>query len=151
VVDVAAKQKKYTLVLVGGGALSKHEWRLLDQKLKNRFLHISTVDSPTLNVLLNFAFCLVYPSEYEGFGIPILEAMKAGCPVITTNVSSLPEVCGDAALKVDQICVDKIEEKIYCLEDGSARQTLIEKGFKQASQFTWDRVYRETERFYNKL
>jgi len=97
----------YTLVMVGGGRLSKNEIAQLDKELPNRYVQLNGINNDELNILYNYAFCLLYPSRYEGFGIPILEAMQAGCPVVTSNVSSIPEVCGGACLKVNKIEVDE--------------------------------------------
>jgi len=110
---------------------------------KVRFL--DNINDDELNTLYHNAFCFVLPSLYEGFGLPILEAMQAGCPVITSNVSSLPEAAGDACLYVDPENVDDIKEKILkVLGDKKLRQVLIEKGKKQVKKFSWEKTARET-------
>jgi glycosyltransferase involved in cell wall biosynthesis len=82
-----------------------------------------------------------YPSIYEGFGLPVLEAMACGAPVLTSNVSSLPEVVGDAALSVDPTDVNAIsEEMLKAMTDGGLREDLRQKGPEQAKQFTWRRT-----------
>ncbi|MFH7882694.1 MAG: glycosyltransferase family 1 protein, partial [Candidatus Aenigmatarchaeota archaeon] len=81
---------------------------------------------------------LVYPSLYEGFGLPPLEAMACGCPVLTSERASLPEVCGDAAVYCDPESIESIEEGIYrILTDEQLRDTLIEKGLKRTKFFEW--------------
>ena len=87
----------------------------------------------------------VYPSIYEGFGLPLLEAMKSGVPVITSNVTSLPEIAGDAACLVDPLDVSSIGAGIERLaNDNAMRSELVSRGLNRAAQFTWDRAARET-------
>lgn len=88
--------------------------------------------------LLSGAIALVYPSLYEGFGLPVLEALACGTPVLTSNVSSLPEVAGDAALLVDPSDVDAIAAgMLRLITDAGLRRSLIEKGYTQARKFSW--------------
>jgi glycosyltransferase involved in cell wall biosynthesis len=83
----------------------------------------------------------VYPSLYEGFGLPVLEAMACGCPVITSNVSSLPEVVGDAALLVDPYDVEALAQAMLTvLEDDSLKKEMSKKGIAQAQRFSWDKA-----------
>ena len=98
-----------------------------------------------LIALYQMARCFVFPSLYEGFGLPVVEAMTAGCPLITTNRSSLPEVAGNAALLVDPLNVEEMActmERV--LEDEALRQHMIDDGRVQASRFSW----KETARIY---
>ena len=97
------------------------------------------------------AFCLLYPSTYEGFGIPIIEAMKAGCPVVSSNISSMPEVAGKACVLVDNVSIISFLESINKLNDEKFRESLIKKGFLQAEKFSWDRCYDETIKFYQEV
>lgn len=97
------------------------------------------VDEPTLAHLFQHARALVYPSKYEGFGLPPLEAMTAGCPVITTRETSLPEVCGDAAVYVDPDDIHAFTGAILSVEnDARLRERLRAAGFAQAATFTWE-------------
>ena len=83
---------------------------------------------------------LVYPSLYEGFGIPVLEAMKVGVPVVTSNTSAIPEVAGGAALLVDPTDVQALSAAMArVLNDKSLRAELKAKGIERAREFTWDR------------
>ncbi len=102
--------------------------------------------------LYQHASLFVFPSRYEGFGLPVLEAMACGCPIICSNVSSLPEVAGDAALLVDPLDVDKLtSEMVRVLRDLELRSDLRKRGLAQASTFSWDRTARETIAVYRKV
>ncbi len=97
--------------------------------------HVSAIE---MDDLLNHASVLVFPSFYEGFGLPPLEGMAHGCPVVVSNVSSLPEVCGDAAEYVDPSNVQSIAEGMYrVLTNSSVRRQLIEKGLERSKLFSW--------------
>lgn len=97
------------------------------------------VDEPTLARLFRHAHALIYPSKYEGFGLPPLEAMTAGCPVITTRATSLPEVCGDAAVYVDPDNSREFAEAIVAVgTDALLRERLRAAGSAQAATFTWE-------------
>lgn len=146
-VDTVKQFPGFCLVIVGGKEFSDQEEEILAD-LKERYYRFEGVSGKALNWLYNHAFCLLYPSSYEGFGIPVLEAMRAGCPVVSTNLSSIPEVAGDAALLVDTPDVDLFVEKVNLLKDDEIRENLREKGFVQASKFSWDKCFEETLAFY---
>lgn len=102
------------------------------------------VSAGEMEDLLNRASLVVFPSFYEGFGLPPLEGMAHGCPVVVSNVSSLPEVCGDAAEYVDPTDVHSIASGMYrLLTDAELREQLVAKGFRQAKQFQWRRIARQ--------
>ena len=110
------------------------------------------VDEAELIHLFQTARCFVYPSLYEGFGLPVLEAMGCGCPVITSNTSSMPEVAGDAALLVDPCEADNIEGAICKLtNDPALCAELSAKGIQRASEFSWRRTAERTLDVYRKL
>lgn len=98
------------------------------------------------------ARAFVYPSQYEGFGIPPLEAMGCGCPVACADTSSIPEVVGDAALLFDPLQVDSIRDALetLCLDE-AAREHYVCSGARRAQQFSWDRCARETATAYEAL
>ncbi len=105
-----------------------------------------------LPAIMSGATALVYPSLYEGFGIPVAEAMACGIPVLTSNVSSLPEVAGDAALTVDPTDVDGLAESIRTLAgDEALRADLSEKGLKRATRYTWSKAAELTLASYRKV
>lgn len=96
------------------------------------------VDDADVAALYSAADALVFPSLYEGFGFPVLEAMRCGTPVICSNTSSLPELAGDAALTVDPLDVDALAAAIrHLLDDEVSRARLMELGYAQAARFTW--------------
>lgn len=99
--------------------------------------------------LLAFSEALVYPSLYEGFGLPVLEAMAVGAPVITSDRTSLPEVAGDAAILVDPTSAGAIAEAMrHCYLNTAARVELASRGRRRAANFTWDRAARATVAAY---
>lgn len=113
--------------------------------VEDRVKFLEGINDEELAVFYKHALCYVLPSLYEGFGLPVVEAMKHGCPVITSNVSSLPEAGGDAALYVDPEDVDDIAEKIIKLiNNKDLQKELAEKGKKQAAKFSWEKTAKET-------
>ena len=110
------------------------------------------VDDSALGRLYARAWAFAFPSLDEGFGIPVLEAMAAGVPVLASNTSSLPEVCGDAALLVDPHDVGAIAAGLSRLiDEESLRTELIERGKRRAAEFTWERCARSTWEVYQSL
>ncbi len=112
VVDALSSLHDLRLVCVGGGPLSPDEVRLLEKLLPGRYNWSGYLSSEELNLEYNKSACQVYPSVYEGFGIPVLEAMQAGCPVVAVKSSSMPEVAGDAALLTENGDADEICDAI---------------------------------------
>jgi glycosyltransferase involved in cell wall biosynthesis len=95
---------------------------------------------------------LAYPSLYEGFGLPVLEAQACGVPVVTSDVSSLPEVGGDAAAYVDPMNIKSMQKTIQkVFYDDAVRKEMIKLGFKNVKLFTWDKTIAETIEVYRKL
>ncbi len=104
-----------------------------------------------LNRYYNSVKCLVYPSSYEGFGIPVLEAQQAGCPVIALNTSSIPEVIGDTPLLMNELKKEELLEKLELLDRSDVCQRVIEKGIENAKRFSWDKAYSEYRKMYSEL
>ena len=103
------------------------------------------VPEEDLAALLSGALAFVFPSLYEGFGLPVVEAMACGTPVVCSQSSSLPEVAGDAALLVDPLDPDSLAEALVrVVEEEGLRRELAERGFEQAQRFSWQRCARET-------
>jgi glycosyltransferase involved in cell wall biosynthesis len=110
------------------------------------------VPNSTLAILYRLAAVFVFPSLYEGFGLPPLEAMASGTPVITSNVSSLPEVVGDAALLVNPLEPEAIADSMRrVLTDAALRDDLRIRGLARASQFSWDRSIRRVREIYSEV
>jgi glycosyltransferase involved in cell wall biosynthesis len=110
------------------------------------------VSDRELEALMRLALFLVYPSLYEGFGIPILESMQIGTPVITSNLTAMPEVAGEAALLVNPYRVDDIAAAMArLLNDPSKREELVERGKQWAREFSWDRTAEEYLELYRAL
>ncbi len=120
--------------------------------LEGRVAFPGFVRDADLPALFSAASVFAYPSLYEGFGLPVLEAMACGTPVLTSKASCLPEVAGDAALLVDPLGVDEIAgglERI--LADGGLRQTLITNGYTQSGRFRWEASARQLLATYERL
>ena len=111
-----------------------------DHAMADSFRLIEDADDGELRLLYAGAVALAYPSLYEGFGLPCVEAMACRCPVVASAVSSVPEVVGDAGLLVEPTDVEAIADALsHCLGDTELRATLIERGTAQAARFTWER------------
>jgi len=112
-----------------------------DLELEDRIHIIGYAEDDDMPALYNLADAYVYPSLYEGFGLPVLEAMQSGCPVVASNATSIPEVVGDAGILLDPLRVSLWAENIYnVLCDEQLREKLINSGLKQADKFSWDRT-----------
>lgn len=137
------------LVIVG-----KRGWRCDDifcvpDEFKDSIIFKGYISDEELIALYQRAKLFIYPSLHEGFGLPVLESMACGCPVITSNLSSLPEVVGDAGILVNPHDTGEIARAIICvLQNENLTLNLIEKGLKQAKKFTWSRCAKETLNLY---
>jgi glycosyltransferase involved in cell wall biosynthesis len=141
------------LVLAGGrGWLFEDAFAVVDElKLDDRVHFVGRVASEDLLYLYNAAELLAHPAFYEGFGLPPLEAMACGLPVVVSNVASLPEVVGDAGLLIDPHDVDELTVSMWrVLKDSALRKEMREKGLKQAERFSWEKAARETMEIYQR-
>jgi len=139
------------LVLIGD-EISKYAGlrRAVHQHQLHKYVRfLGYLPEETLAVMYRLAGVFVFPSLYEGFGLPPLEAMASGTPVVTSNISSLPEVAGDAAVLVDPHFPQAIADGIYTvLTDESVRRTLRQKGLARAAQFSWEQSVRRVLGIY---
>jgi glycosyltransferase involved in cell wall biosynthesis len=139
------------LVLAGGkGWLFEDAFGIVDDLNLDGHVHfVGRVSSQELLHLYNAAELLAHPAFYEGFGLPPLEAMACGLPVIVSDVASLPEVVGDAGLLVDPHEVDELTVAMWrVLNEQQLRTEMQEKGLRQADRFSWERAARETQAIY---
>jgi len=147
-IDLVAELSAFDLYIVGAG-LSKSEGQLLQKKLKGRWKIFTHIENDALNSIYNHAYALIYPSSYEGFGIPLLEVMKTGTPFVALNKSSIPEVAGKAGLLVNELDIDAFKQAILSI-DGKENE-LSTVGKEQAAKFSWERCYKETLGVYKDL
>ena len=118
----------------------------------NDIIFIDYVEAEDLNRFYCAAELFIFPSLHEGFGLPIIEAMASGLPVITSNVTSMPEIAGDAAVLVNPLNTEEIAEKINkVLEDKEFKEALINKGLERAKFFSWKNTAEETKKIYFNL
>jgi len=118
-------------------------------EFKSDIIHIGYADDSDVPALMSGAEVFVYPSLYEGFGLPVLEAMKCGVPVITSNISSMPEVGGDACLYVEPESVSQLADKLLMLINSKDLQAeLSKKGIKRAGFFSWEKCAVDTLKVY---
>jgi glycosyltransferase involved in cell wall biosynthesis len=146
---------RWKLVLAGAaagyGAAAIME-RIDKSSVRDRIQMVGYISQERLETLFRKARVFAFPSLDEGFGMPVLEAMAFGVPVVTSNRSALPEVAGDAALLVDPESVDEIEYALRRLmEDGALRDRLSRCGRERAAQFSWRETARQTYGVYSEL
>ncbi len=142
------------LVLTGGWTWGQGNLRHLIEslELKDQVSILGHVQAEDMPALYRMADLFVYPSLYEGFGLPVLEAMACECPVVSTCLTSLPEVCGEAALMVDPRAVKEFADAIeYALADPQTRTRLKQKGTERAAQFTWEATADKTLQVFEKV
>jgi glycosyltransferase involved in cell wall biosynthesis len=142
------------LAIAGGpGWLYEETQQLVrDLKLEQKVRFLGRVTDHELVTLYSMADIFAFPSFFEGFGMPPIEAMACGAPVITSNTSSLPEVVGDAALQVDPHNVDELAHAITrLLQNQQLREDLRQNGYQRAQLYTWERSARQTLRIYQQL
>lgn len=142
------QSKKFAVVCVGGDSELEAELSVFVRDIN---VYLVQLDDRELSAIYSGAIALVYPSLYEGFGLPIAEAMAYGCPVITCRNSSLFEVAGNAAIYVDEYNVTEMIQALEQVQIPRIRQKLIQEGFLQASQFSWDKMANEIENIYKKF
>ncbi len=136
-------RKDYKLVLAGFKGWENQEIMAAIRELKEDVYYLGYLPDTDLGKLYGLAELFVYPSFYEGFGLPPLEAMACGCPVIVSQAASLPEVCGDAAYYVDPLEPSSIRQGMErVLTEELLRTALISKGFKRAGEFSWEKSAR---------
>lgn len=140
---------RYHLKIVGN-PLSRNELFFLNETIGvPNYSYAGRVTNQELNVIYNNAFALMYPSSYEGFGIPVLEAQKAGCPVIAYNSSSIPEIIGKTPLLLNDLDVNEVHNCFNILENESRRSAIVNDGLENVKRFSWDVMYSQVIQLYN--
>jgi mannosyltransferase len=147
----AIAASKFKLVIVGKPLNDEEKNMIVKKKVSpNSYRCLDNISNQDLNLLYNNAFALLYPSSYEGFGIPVLEAQKAGCPVIAYNGSSIPEIIGDTPLLLNDLSVEAILSKLDIIHDNRQREYIIKKGIENASKYTWENTFNKVLSLYKK-
>lgn len=150
-----AKTKSDIQLLIGGSGWNNTEVKqfIEEHSLMGRVVLTGFVNKNELIGLYSFAEVFIFPSLYEGFGMPNLEAMACGCPVVTTNVYAIPEVVGSAALKLEDVNDYKTLAKmiIEILDHSDLRKNLIESGYKRVNTFKWETSAKKLLETYNGL
>ena len=149
--------KKGFLLFIGNSAVPYKRFDVAQEVARLTGLELKTaanISREELNTLYNEAVCLLYPSDYEGFGLPILEAQKAGCPVIAQNNSSIPEVIGPQGLMVRHDTPQRMALEMADLVRellSRPNQSLIAAGLENAKRFSWDSTYAQTKQVYENI
>ncbi len=152
--DASPTHSAYQLILAGASGYKSEDIfsAIKSERLSKQVKCIGYVTQNQKIELLKKAVCFAFPSSYEGFGLPVLEAMALGTPVITSNVSSMPEVAGKAALLVDPEKEQDIARALQrLLEDKKLQDSLKQKGLEQAKKFSWEKCALETIKVYESL
>jgi mannosyltransferase len=147
-VELLTNFKDFRFVIVGK-YLNLQETELLNLYLYDRWKLYTEISTLELNNLYNKAFALLYPSLYEGFGIPLLECMKAGCPFIALSNSSIPEVAGNAGVLLSELTTETLKTAIAYIKNN--REQIKVLGFTQSNKFSWEKSYDDTLSLYKKL
>ncbi|MGB6300615.1 MAG: glycosyltransferase, partial [Rivularia sp. (in: cyanobacteria)] len=129
-----ASRNGFDIVCTGSGGVLVPEWRTYTS---GSTVHMLQLSDEELSITYSGAIALVYPSKYEGFGLPILEAMACGCPVITCANASIPEVAGEAAIYIKDNDAEGLANALCEVQKPAIRQLLISRGIEQAKKFTW--------------
>jgi len=147
---ILIREKDVKIVCTGSAFTRDEEAFFEHHGLRGRFISYFS-DEKTLSQLYRQALLFIFPSQYEGFGIPVLEAFACGCPMALSNTGSLPEVGGDAALYFDPKSPDElrkaVEKILYC---ESVRRDLVEKGYRRLREFSWEKTMEETLKSYER-
>jgi len=143
---------EYKLVLVGFKGWENREIMKIIKENEKSIFYLGFITDEELAKVYNLASLFVFPSFYEGFGLPPLEAMACGTPVISSNSSSLPEVGGDAVVYCDPNNSSDIKEKIsIVLNDKNLQKEMIDKGLQQAKKFSWEKSAKEHTRVFKEV
>lgn len=140
------------VICAGGGVFQEDEKKIFFELNVNEKIHQYNVDDKTLSQLYKQALLFVFPSMYEGFGIPVLEAFACSCPLACSNTSSLPEVAGDAAAYFDPMDEESILEAIIeVINNSKLRKKMVQDGQERLKMFSWKKTAQETKKVYESI
>ena len=154
---ISSVEKKGYLLYIGNSTVAYKRFDVAQEVARLTGLELVTashVSQERLNTMYNEALCLLYPSDYEGFGLPVLEAQRAGCPVIAQNRSSIPEVIGPDGLMVNHDTPHRMaEEMAHAVRELLSRpaQHIIDSGLENTKRFSWDKNYEQVKQVYENL
>ncbi|EKD90508.1 MAG: hypothetical protein ACD_31C00002G0007 [uncultured bacterium] len=157
--EISKENRNLNLVITGSDIMVDEDpsKRKIDKlikkyKLKEKILPLGFIDTNDLACLYNRAKMLIYPSNYEGFGLPVLEAMACGCPVISSNRTSIPEIAGNGAIFIDPDNIEEIKIAVKrLLNDKLLSNSLRKRGLSRAKLFSWKKTRRETFQVYKRF
>ena len=149
---VLKKDENLHIICAGGGFFSASERKLIRKMDLITRIQYYPADDSALQHLYKNAYAFIFPSLYEGFGIPVLEAYSCGCPALLSKTSSLPEVGGDSALYFDPVDRDSLTNAVeMVLYDGTLRKALITKSLERSKLFSWEKTAQNTKNVYDNL
>ena len=154
---ISSVQKKGYLLFVGNSHADYKRYDVAQEVARLTGLELVTaagVSPEQLNVMYNEALCLLYPSDYEGFGIPVIEAQRAGCPVIAQRHSSIPEVIGEKGLLIQHDTPARMAAEMADIVrqlQSRPTQAIIEAGLENAKRFSWDKTYQQVKQVYENI
>jgi glycosyltransferase involved in cell wall biosynthesis len=150
IAEILLKDENLYLVCAGGFNFNKTEKKIINSlNLTDKIIFTGIESENKLITLYKKALCFVFPSLYEGFGFPILEAFQCCCPLICSNTSSFPEIAEDAAYYFDPYDIESIKDAVNkVLYDENLRRELCQKGYNQVEKFNWDKTVLQTKNVY---
>lgn len=152
--DILAEKYDYNMVVTGFRKFKFEEDLRQIEKIKNKdkIKFCGFIPDEDLPAIYNLADLHIFPSLYEGFGLPVLEAFACGCPVVTTKTGCTKEVTGDAAILADPYSINDIAEKMeLVLTNNKLRESLVKKGFERVKEFSWEKCAHETIQVFHSL
>jgi len=150
--DILKQDKELFVLCTGGGKFSSSENQQFSELGISKQILQYNLDDDSLAYFYKNALAFIFPSLYEGFGIPVLESFACGSPLLCSNVSSLPEVAGVAACYFDPYSEESMRNAVLkVLEDESYREDLINKGYEQLKKFSWKQTAEETKKIYESV
>ncbi len=154
---IPSVKKKGYLLYIGNSQVAYKRFDVAQEVARLTGMELVTANKVSLeelNKMYNEALCLLYPSDYEGFGLPILEAQKAGCPVIAQKASSIPEVIGESGWMVKHDTPQRMAQEMAAIVkeiQSRSTQETVAKGFENAKRFSWDKTYEQTKKVYENI